>query len=162
VVAAHDADITCCEFNYSLGIVATGSRDTNLKLWDFQDMRLECLCQGHTAGTGVLLCTVVCFAASIRGHSVVLEVTSVVMFGLRPVFASCDAAGTIIFWSSRGLGYPGRMLYKYTHSKQVQRAAARPNRLSKRSLSSKNIVVESTGDAYLCGCFSRRWAWLTL
>lgn len=50
VVAAHDADVTCCDFSYNLGVVVTGSRDTTLKLWDFQDMRLECVCQGHTAG----------------------------------------------------------------------------------------------------------------
>ena len=49
VQKCHTRDITCCALSYVNSLVATGSSDFTVHLWDFQMLRMENKCIGHTA-----------------------------------------------------------------------------------------------------------------
>lgn len=67
VAAAHPADVTQCAFSYPLSMIVTGARDGSVRMWDFQDVRLQCDCVGHNAGVSLCgLCHCLWFKRRLR------------------------------------------------------------------------------------------------
>ncbi|GBG28004.1 WD repeat-containing protein wdr-5.1 [Hondaea fermentalgiana] len=44
----HEYEITASAFSYELSLIATGSADKSIRIWEFQQLRLEGECIGHT------------------------------------------------------------------------------------------------------------------
>lgn len=44
---AHSADITCVAYSETLDLIATGSRDNTVRLWEFETCKLEGVIKGH-------------------------------------------------------------------------------------------------------------------
>eukprot|EP00948_MAST-09A_sp_MAST-9A-sp1_P003172 g3172.t1 len=76
----HAKDISCCEYSHELGLIATGSADFSVRLWDYQLAKLDsdAVCEYH------------------RG-----EITSMAFVPGWPLLVSADANGMICVWGVR-------------------------------------------------------------
>ncbi len=82
VVNAHSADILCVAHSYELGILATGCRLGEIKVWDYQMVTLDYELTGHT--------------------------TSIVTLAFvkdRPLLLSADSGGNVRLWLVKGGGH---------------------------------------------------------
>ncbi len=46
---AHNKDIMCGDFSYNLNLIATGSRDQKVKIWNYETCKLEAELTSHKA-----------------------------------------------------------------------------------------------------------------
>jgi WD40 repeat protein len=51
---AHTKDITCLGYSKILDLVVTGSRDSSVRVWDFETMKLENILHAHKAEINIL------------------------------------------------------------------------------------------------------------
>ncbi|KAF0713071.1 hypothetical protein AaE_011870 [Aphanomyces astaci] len=65
-VDAHESDIKCLAYSHSLSLVATGSNDGHIKIWDFVYFLLEQ--QHHTTSEVNCLVFVEPFPVLVSGH----------------------------------------------------------------------------------------------
>jgi WD40 repeat protein len=75
---AHAVEITALAADRHLGLLASGAADGTVRVWDWESLRLEGECRGHT-----------------------FEVTACEFATPDPVLVTCDAAGMIIVWGVR-------------------------------------------------------------
>ena len=54
IVKAHHKDIMCGDFSYNLNLIATGSRDQKVKLWNYETCKLEAELTSHKAEVTLL------------------------------------------------------------------------------------------------------------
>ncbi|OQR86817.1 hypothetical protein THRCLA_10513, partial [Thraustotheca clavata] len=54
MVGGHSGDITSLAFSYHLSLIATGSLDCTIQIWDYEFGRLDGTCIGHTSGISCL------------------------------------------------------------------------------------------------------------
>lgn len=50
----HKKDITCGAYSHNLGLIATGSRDYTVRVWDYEKVKLEDELIGHTSDVVIL------------------------------------------------------------------------------------------------------------
>ena len=46
----HTSDVTCSDYSDTLSLIASGSSDTTVALWDYEFARPEGICVGPTSG----------------------------------------------------------------------------------------------------------------
>jgi WD40 repeat protein/Ca2+-binding EF-hand superfamily protein len=56
VTDAHDSDLTSIDYDHSLGLIASGSVDGSVKIWDFQFLLLESDCTKELETTSEVTC----------------------------------------------------------------------------------------------------------
>lgn len=78
IVKAHHADINAVAVSHDLSLIASGASDSTVHVWDFLNLKLDGVCEGHTA-----------------------EVTAVLFVDPYPVLVTADAAGYIKLWGTR-------------------------------------------------------------
>ncbi|KAG9407339.1 hypothetical protein AC1031_002067 [Aphanomyces cochlioides] len=78
MTGGHSGDITSLSFSYNLSLVATGSLDCTIQLWDYEFGRLDGTCIGHTSG-----------------------VVSLFFLDPFPLLASSDLGGNVCLWGLR-------------------------------------------------------------
>ena len=44
---AHAGDIICGDYSHNLGLIVTGGRDSKVKIWDYERVKLESEFGGH-------------------------------------------------------------------------------------------------------------------
>lgn len=89
LLGGHTADITSLSFSFNLSLIASGSSDNSLQIWDYEFGRLDGSCIGHVSG---ILC--LRFADPF------------------PVLISSDNSGNICFWGMRPSRYKCKCLYQ--------------------------------------------------
>lgn len=45
----HKKDITCGDYSHNLGLIATGSRDSTVRIWDYERVKFEEEITAHKA-----------------------------------------------------------------------------------------------------------------
>ncbi|KUF87556.1 hypothetical protein AM588_10001531 [Phytophthora nicotianae] len=55
LVGGHSTDITALSFSYHLSLLASGSSDCSLQVWDYEFGRLDTTCIGHIVGSFIIL-----------------------------------------------------------------------------------------------------------
>jgi WD40 repeat protein len=73
---AHQLDITCLAYSKSLDLIATGSRDCTVRIWDFETMKLESILHGHSS-----------------------EINSVTFLDPYPIVIMSDNQGVLSMWA---------------------------------------------------------------
>jgi WD40 repeat protein len=84
VKVAHKKDITCCTNSHRLSLIASGSSDGSLHVWDFMTLTLVHKLVGHTC-----------------------EIVSVNFLDPYPLLLSADARGDLLIWGVRPCVSPG-------------------------------------------------------
>ena len=76
----HDRDVTCVAVSRELALVATGSADFSVRLWDLAFSRPVGICSGHTSEI-----TSLAFVASGASRT-------------YPLLLSADSVGNVMLW----------------------------------------------------------------
>lgn len=91
LVGGHSTDITALSFSYHLSLLASGSSDCSLQVWDYEFGRLDTTCIGHVSG---LLCL----------H----------FLDPFPLLLSSDSTGNVCFWAMRpSARYKGKCVFRF-------------------------------------------------
>lgn len=76
----HKKDIICADYSHNLGLIATGGRDFNVRIWEYERMRFE---------------------DDIKAHKD--EVTTVKFLNKLPLLLTGDREGVIYIWLVKDL-----------------------------------------------------------
>ena len=95
---AHRTDITALAHSHMLSLIATGSADSTLKIWDYEFCRLDSQMSGHTS-----------------------PISCVHFLDPYPALLSCDAGGNVMLWAVR----PSRTKGKVRTSVRVWKRRAK-------------------------------------
>ena len=87
------SDITACSFSHTLSLIATGSSDFTLHIWDYEFARMEGSCVGHTSG-----------------------ITSVLFLDPYPGLLAADNNGNICVWACRPSCIKYKCVLRFTNS----------------------------------------------
>ncbi|KAG7393156.1 hypothetical protein PHYPSEUDO_012495 [Phytophthora pseudosyringae] len=91
LIGGHSTDITALSFSYHLSLLASGSSDCSLQVWDYEFGRLDATCIGHVSG---LLCL----------H----------FLDPFPLLLSSDSTGNLCFWAMRpSARYKGKCVFRF-------------------------------------------------
>ena len=90
----YEKETTCVAFSSSLGVVAVGSLDLSVRLFDYQTLRLLAVMKGHTA-----------------------EIVKIVFVPGYYLLLTADCSGSVIFWST---GYPWKKLAELENSTPIK------------------------------------------
>ncbi|ETW05164.1 hypothetical protein H310_04166 [Aphanomyces invadans] len=90
MTGGHTGDITSLGFSYNLSLIATGSVDCTVQIWDYEFGRLDATCIGHTTG-----------------------IVSLVFLDPYPLLASCDLSGNVAIWAMRPSKYKGKCVCRF-------------------------------------------------
>ncbi|KAF4315374.1 hypothetical protein G195_011102 [Phytophthora kernoviae 00238/432] len=91
LVGGHTTDITALSFSYHLSLLASGSSDCSLQVWDYEFGRLDATCIGHV--TGLL---------------------SLHFLDPFPLLLSGDSTGNLCFWAMRPAAkYKGKCVFRF-------------------------------------------------
>ncbi|KAH7459783.1 hypothetical protein PRIC2_010671 [Phytophthora ramorum] len=91
LIGGHSTDITALSFSYHLSLLASGSSDSSLQVWDYEFGRLDATCIGHVSG---LLCL----------H----------FLDPFPLLLSSDSTGNLCFWAMRpSARYKGKCVFRF-------------------------------------------------
>ncbi|DBA00306.1 TPA: hypothetical protein N0F65_001501 [Lagenidium giganteum] len=93
----HTADVTSLSFSYNLSLIASGSSDYTLQIWDYEFGRLDGTCIGHISG-----------------------ILALQFLDPYPLLVSSDNVGNVCFWAVR----PSRYKCKCVHRFRNQRGAS--------------------------------------
>lgn len=74
----HRKDIVSGAYSHNLGLIATGSRDNSVRVWDYEKIKLEAELNGHTS-----------------------EVVIVKFLKPFPLLLSTDSAGQLYLWLTK-------------------------------------------------------------
>ncbi len=89
---SHRRDITALAYSHNLSLIATGSNDSALKIWDYEFARLEANLIGHTSA-----------------------ITCVLFLDPFPALISCDVGGNIIMWATRPSRSKNKVVTRWKH-----------------------------------------------
>jgi len=92
ITGGHRADITALAYSHNLSLIATGSADGVIKVWDYEFVRLE---------------------ASLYGHS--SAITCIFFLEPYPAFLSADASGNVFLWATRPSRQKNKILMRFKH-----------------------------------------------
>ncbi|KAF0689140.1 Aste57867_19412 [Aphanomyces stellatus] len=94
MTGGHTGDITSLAFSHNLSLIATGSLDCTIQIWDYEfgrSVKLDGTCVGHTTG-----------------------VACVTFLDPYPLLASCDLGGNVCLWAMRpALKYKCRCVCRF-------------------------------------------------
>jgi WD40 repeat protein len=91
LIGGHSTDITALSFSYHLSLLASGSSDCSLQVWDYEFGRLDATCIGHVSG---LLC--------------------LQFLDPFPLLLSSDSTGNLCFWAMRpSARYKGKCVFRF-------------------------------------------------
>jgi len=90
MTGGHTGDISCLSFSYNLSLLASGSLDCTLQIWDYEFGRLDGTCIGHTSG-----------------------ITCLVFLDPYPFLLSCDIAGNVCVWAMRPSKYKCMCVFRF-------------------------------------------------
>jgi WD40 repeat protein/Ca2+-binding EF-hand superfamily protein len=88
----HSRDVVCMALSYSLSLVATAATDFNIRLWDFQQLKMEP-------------------DGNYKHHKA--EVTAIQFVEPYPALVSADCTGVICLWTVRPDVNRGRVLHVF-------------------------------------------------
>ena len=88
----HDRDVGCMAVSHTLSLVATAATDFKIRIWDFQQLKLE-------------------KNGSYLHHTV--EITCIKFVDPYPILVSCDCSGLIAIWTVRPDVNRGRVLHAF-------------------------------------------------
>lgn len=71
----HKKDIVSGDYSHNLGLIATGSRDNNVRIWEYEKMKMEDEIQAHKD-----------------------EVTTVKFLKPFPLLVTADSKGVMYIW----------------------------------------------------------------
>ncbi|GMH60714.1 hypothetical protein TL16_g03109 [Triparma laevis f. inornata] len=100
---AHNTDITALSHSHTLSLIATGSADSRLKVWDYEFCRME---------------------ASLNEHN--SPITCVQFLDPFPALMSCDAGGNVILWAVRPSKVKNRIMARWKNRPANKRAGGKP------------------------------------
>ncbi|KAG3004371.1 hypothetical protein PC128_g19107 [Phytophthora cactorum] len=124
LVGGHSTDITALSFSYHLSLLASGSSDCSLQVWDYEFGRLDTTCIGHVSG---LLCL----------H----------FLDPFPLLLSSDSTGNLCFWAMRpSARYKGKCVFRFRNQhNQLGTAAVNcmATHSTRRSSSASRAHVDS-------------------
>ena len=75
---AHNKDIICGDYSHNLGLIATGSRDNRVRVWEYERVKLEDEIIAHTS-----------------------EVVLVKFIQPFPLLITADNTGVLMLWLTR-------------------------------------------------------------
>ncbi|RHY74344.1 hypothetical protein DYB38_004354, partial [Aphanomyces astaci] len=105
MTGGHTGDITSVAFSYNLSLIATGSLDCTVQIWDYEFGRLDATCVGHTSG-----------------------VAGIVFLDPYPLLASCDLGGNIAIWAMRPSKYKGKCVCRFRlHNPWASKLVSNPH-----------------------------------
>ncbi|KAG7389280.1 hypothetical protein PHYBOEH_007545 [Phytophthora boehmeriae] len=91
LVGGHTTDITALSFSYHLSLLASGSSDCSLQVWDYEFGRLNATCIGHVSG-----------------------LLSLHFLDPFPLLLSSDSTGNLCFWAMRPAAkYKGKCVFRF-------------------------------------------------
>ncbi|CEG37948.1 ef hand family protein [Plasmopara halstedii] len=91
ISGGHSMDITALSFSHHLSLLASGSSDCTLQVWDYEFGRLDATCIGHVSG---LLC--------------------LQFLDPFPLLLSSDNTGNLCFWAMRpSAQYKGKCVFRF-------------------------------------------------
>lgn len=93
----HSADITSLSFSPTLSLIASGSSDNSLQVWDYEFGRLDGSCIGHVSG-----------------------ILSLRFLDPFPLLVSSDNAGNVCFWGMRPSRFKCKCVYRFRNQHQYQ------------------------------------------
>lgn len=76
IANAHTNDITCLDYHSVLDLIATGSRDFHIKIWDYETCKLEGVLSGHQS-----------------------DILTVKFLSPYPLLVVSDQSGTLSLWA---------------------------------------------------------------
>ncbi|RLN11140.1 hypothetical protein BBJ28_00027028, partial [Nothophytophthora sp. Chile5] len=87
----HSTDITALSFSYHLSLLASGSSDCSLQVWDYEFGRLDATCIGHVSG-----------------------LRSLHFLDPFPLLLSSDSTGNLCFWAMRPAArFKGKCVFRF-------------------------------------------------
>lgn len=91
LIGGHTTDITALSFSYHLSLLASGSSDCSLQVWDYEFGRLDATCIGHVSG-----------------------LLSLQFLDPFPLLLSGDSTGNLCFWAMRPAArYKGKCVFRF-------------------------------------------------
>ena len=81
VTGAHKSSITAIQFSYYLSLIAAGTENGEVAVWDYELSQLMGICQGHSQSRG--------------------EITAIEFMQPYPVMAAAGLDSKIILWAVR-------------------------------------------------------------
>ena len=97
ITNSHKNDITALTHSFNLSLIATGSADTSLKIWDYEFARLDACLYGHTSA-----------------------ITCVLFLDPFPCLVSCDVGGNVLLWAVRPSKFKNKILTRWKHRPPVK------------------------------------------
>ncbi|KAL3658142.1 hypothetical protein V7S43_016774 [Phytophthora oleae] len=129
LIGGHTTDITALSFSYHLSLLASGSSDCSLQVWDYEFGRLDATCIGHVSG---LLCL----------H----------FLEPFPLLLSSDSTGNLCFWAMRpSARYKGKCVFRFRNQhNQLGTASVSgiATHSARRSLSGSRAQLDSEDDRW--------------
>ncbi|KDO35228.1 hypothetical protein SPRG_00073 [Saprolegnia parasitica CBS 223.65] len=90
MTGGHTGDITSLAYSHTLSLIATGSLDCMVQIWDYEFGRLDGTCIGHTSG-----------------------ISSLLFLDPYPLLAVCDLHGNVCLWAMRPSKYKYRCVLRF-------------------------------------------------
>jgi WD40 repeat protein len=110
ITNSHKSDITALAHSYNLSLIATGSADSCVKIWDYEFVRLEANLVGHTSA-----------------------ITCVLFLDPLPCLISCDVGGNVLLWATRPSKVKNKILTRWKH-RPANKNGAKPTAAAITSL----------------------------
>ncbi|KAJ0399503.1 hypothetical protein ATCC90586_007532 [Pythium insidiosum] len=94
LTGGHKSDIAAIGFSFHLSLIASGSSDQSLHLWDFEFGRFDGTCIGHVSG-----------------------VLAVQFLDPFPLLLSTDNTGNVCVWGVRPSRFKGKCVYRFRNQR---------------------------------------------
>lgn len=98
VSSAHHADVTCVSYSEPFSLIATGSADATVALWNFEFLKVETLLYGHSA-----------------------DIVALSFVGSYPILISADSKGVVLFSLIHPSSAKGRCLYRFENWNDIEK-----------------------------------------
>lgn len=90
ILNSHKNDITALDHSHNLSLIATGSADSAVKVWDYEFCRMEGTLSAHTS-----------------------PITCLKFLNPFPILMSCDAGGNVMLWATRPSRSKNKLLARW-------------------------------------------------
>ncbi|GBG30360.1 WD repeat-containing protein 5-like [Hondaea fermentalgiana] len=98
ISCAHHADITCVAYSEPFSLIASGSADATVTLWNFEFLKAETLLYGHSA-----------------------DIVAVSFVGSFPILVSADANGIVLVSLIHPSSAKGRCLQRFENWNDIEK-----------------------------------------
>jgi WD40 repeat protein len=94
---SHNSDISALAFSHNLSLIATGSADNVLKIWDYEFCRQDTTLYGHISA-----------------------ITCVAFLDPFPLLVSCDVGGNVLLWAVKPSRFKNKILSRWKHRPAIK------------------------------------------